>query len=248
MDLTPSVRDHSDYTILQSTNPEFLKSIVRVNIHRSHRQMIQWISPRGCSRPGPSRAGGYRRSCSDPTAFGKEAHGSLLGLRGLHHQWLRRNRAIALPQAHQAAERTVPSWHLEGGAGSVEVDRSNGKETKEKESVFQGGRSLREITLNEPIRYAAGDRVEKWLNSLLCLDATLPSPKTHPRDFPTRPHASFCTSTEIHFSLSIQSPRGSCRTLLHSMSLLATVCVPPYLDFGSRCRMLTCENRQELAR
>ena len=34
-------------------------------------------------------------------------------------------------------------------------------------------RSLREIKLETPIRYASGDQVEKWLNSLLCLDAAI---------------------------------------------------------------------------
>lgn len=34
-------------------------------------------------------------------------------------------------------------------------------------------RSLREIKLEEPIRYSPGDNVEKWLNHLLCLDATV---------------------------------------------------------------------------
>lgn len=34
-------------------------------------------------------------------------------------------------------------------------------------------RSLREIKLDEPIRYSPGDNVEKWLNHLLCLDATI---------------------------------------------------------------------------
>ncbi len=34
-------------------------------------------------------------------------------------------------------------------------------------------RSLREIKLEEPIRYSPGDNVEKWLNNLLCLDATI---------------------------------------------------------------------------
>jgi N-acetyltransferase 10 len=28
------------------------------------------------------------------------------------------------------------------------------------------------VTLNESIRYSGGDAVEKWLNDLLCLDAT----------------------------------------------------------------------------
>lgn len=35
------------------------------------------------------------------------------------------------------------------------------------------GRTLNEITLNESIRYAPGDEVERWLNHLLCLDATV---------------------------------------------------------------------------
>ena len=34
------------------------------------------------------------------------------------------------------------------------------------------GRVLHEIVLNDSIRYANGDHVEKWLNDLLCLDAT----------------------------------------------------------------------------
>ena len=38
-------------------------------------------------------------------------------------------------------------------------------------SSTPGGRVLREVTLNEPIRYASGDDVEKWLYDLLCLNA-----------------------------------------------------------------------------
>lgn len=38
-------------------------------------------------------------------------------------------------------------------------------------------RTLREITLTTPIRYAANDKIEKWLNQLLCLDASV-IPKT----------------------------------------------------------------------
>lgn len=36
-------------------------------------------------------------------------------------------------------------------------------------------RTLREIKLETPIRYGAGDKVEKWLNSVLCLDASIAS-------------------------------------------------------------------------
>merc|ERR1711939_923308 len=37
--------DHVDYTILPSTNPEYNKAIVRINVHRQHRQTIQYIHP-----------------------------------------------------------------------------------------------------------------------------------------------------------------------------------------------------------
>ncbi len=30
---------------------------------------------------------------------------------------------------------------------------------------------LKEIELEEPLRYSTGDGIEKWLNGLLCLDA-----------------------------------------------------------------------------
>ncbi len=34
----------------------------------------------------------------------------------------------------------------------------------------KGGRTLKEVSLETPIRYSAGDPVEQWLNNVLCLD------------------------------------------------------------------------------
>jgi len=48
-------------------------------------------------------------------------------------------------------------------------------------------RSLAEIKLEQPIRYGQADPVEKWLNALLCLDAT-----TLPRHISGCPHPSQC--------------------------------------------------------
>jgi N-acetyltransferase 10 len=50
-----------------------------------------------------------------------------------------------------------------------------------------GGRSLREIKLEEPIRYGTSDPIEKWLNKLLCLDATIVS-----KNIQGCPHPSEC--------------------------------------------------------
>lgn len=50
------------------------------------------------------------------------------------------------------------------------------------------GRLLREVTLEEPIRYGPEDPVEQWLLSLLCLNAA-----DHiPRVPPTLPHPDEC--------------------------------------------------------
>lgn len=38
-------QEHTDYTIIRSTNPDFKKAIIRINITRNNRQTIQYISP-----------------------------------------------------------------------------------------------------------------------------------------------------------------------------------------------------------
>ena len=38
-------QEHTDYDIVQSTNPEFNNAIIRVNLYRDHRQTIQYIQP-----------------------------------------------------------------------------------------------------------------------------------------------------------------------------------------------------------
>lgn len=42
-------REHEHYEIIQSTNPEFNHSIVRINIFQQHRQTIQVFEPITCS-------------------------------------------------------------------------------------------------------------------------------------------------------------------------------------------------------
>jgi tRNA(Met) C34 N-acetyltransferase TmcA len=39
--------------------------------------------------------------------------------------------------------------------------------------IFHPGRKLEEISLNDSIRYANRDPIERWLNGLLCLDAAI---------------------------------------------------------------------------
>lgn len=67
------------------------------------------------------------------------------------------------------------------------------------------GRVLHEITLNESIRYRNGDKVEDWLNRLLCLDVS--TPPANLREFPSPsdcklyPFSSGCDSVYSYLSL-----------------------------------------------
>jgi N-acetyltransferase 10 len=57
---------------------------------------------------------------------------------------------------------------------------------REQSASGVSGRTLHEIELKDPVRYSKGDPVEKWLNQLLCLDASvvqkIPSGFPHPKD------------------------------------------------------------------
>lgn len=58
------------------------------------------------------------------------------------------------------------------GGVTAEVKKTVAMTTKSEGTSSSSGRILQEIVLNESIRYADKDPVEKWLNNLLCLDAT----------------------------------------------------------------------------
>lgn len=38
-------KEHIDYDLLESTNPEWGKCVVRVNVFRDHRQTVQYVQP-----------------------------------------------------------------------------------------------------------------------------------------------------------------------------------------------------------
>ncbi|EGS22106.1 uncharacterized protein CTHT_0016220 [Thermochaetoides thermophila DSM 1495] len=168
-------KDHADYTIIQSTNPEFNKAIVRVNIHRNHRQTIQYIRPQDAHVLGQAELVVIDEAAAIPLPLVKKLMGPyLVFMASTISGYEGTGRSLSLKLIKQLREQSRAGANPNGG-NAVEVDRSTLKATKETTSV--GGRSLKEITLSEPIRYAQGDNVEKWLNTLLCLDATLPRSK-----------------------------------------------------------------------
>lgn len=175
-------KDHADYSIIQSTNPDFNKAIVRVNIHRNHRQTIQYFRPQDAHVLGQAELVIIDEAAAIPLPLVKKLMGPyMVFMASTISGYEGTGRSLSLKLIKQLREQSM-SGANPNGSGAIEVDRSSGKATKESTAV--GGRSLKEITLSEPIRYAQGDNVEKWLNTLLCLDATLPKSKLNTQGCP----------------------------------------------------------------
>ena len=180
-------REHVDFTVVESANPDLRKTVVRINVFHQHRQTIQYIEPsdhallaqaellvvdEAAAIPMPQvRAllGPYLVFLAS-TVNGYEGTGRALSLKLI--QQLRAGKQAAAGANAAAASSSDGKAGADGGdaAGSV------------------GGRTLREVSLEEPIRYARGDPIERWLHEVLCLDAT-----SHTPQITGCPHPSECS-------------------------------------------------------
>ena len=97
-------------------------------------------------------------------------------------------RSLSLKLIQQLRESTRPSLTKDAAATEDDAAAASSSSKKPVTKAPPKARTLREIKLETPIRYAAGDKVEKWLNSLLCLDATILPRQTHM----SCPHPSKC--------------------------------------------------------
>jgi N-acetyltransferase 10 len=177
--------DHVDYSIIQSTNPDFNKAIVRVNIHRQHRQTIQYIRPQDAHVLGQAELVVIDEAAAIPLPLVRKLIGPyLVFMSSTINGYEGTGRSLSLKLIKQLREQSRGTFKVDDVEDAEVADRATGKATKNTDKGLAGGRSLREITLSEPIRYAKGDAVEGWLNRLLCLDATLPRTKLNTQGCP----------------------------------------------------------------
>lgn len=134
-----------DYDLIRSTNPDFANAIVRINIFRAHRQTIQYVQPHDHQKISQAELLVIDEAAAIPLPIVKKLLGPYL---------------VFLSSTINGYEGTGRSLSLKL------IDQ-----LREQNARGSGGRALREVTLEEPIRYAAGDPVETWLQNLLCLDA-----------------------------------------------------------------------------
>ncbi|KAI3614609.1 hypothetical protein CBS9595_003880 [Malassezia furfur] len=157
---------------MQRGTGEWKDVVVRLNVFRGHRQTIQYIQPQdhhvlsqaelvvideaaAIPLPVVRRLLGPYLVFLSSTVNGYEGTGRSLSLKLLEQ--LRQGSAAA-DRTSAAADRT-----------SAAADRAPSGAP----AAAWSARALKEVTLEEPIRYAEGDEVEAWLHRLLCLDASV---------------------------------------------------------------------------
>ncbi|EIW59415.1 DUF699-domain-containing protein [Trametes versicolor FP-101664 SS1] len=179
--------EHLDYDIVQSTNPDFNKAIVRVNVFRNHRQTIQYIQPEDAHVLGQAELVIIDEAAAIPLPLVRNLMGPyLIFMASTINGYEGTGRSLSLKLIQQLRESTRPSLTKDATPSEDAATASSSKKALAK--AAPKARTLREIKLETPIRYAAGDKVEKWLNSLLCLDATLLPRAAHM----STPHPSKC--------------------------------------------------------
>ena len=175
--------EHMDYDIIQSTNPSFNKAIVRVDVKREHRQTIQYISPNDSHVLGQAELLIIDEAAAIPLPIVKKLMGPyLIFMASTINGYEGTGRSLSLKLIQQLRTQSNNATPSETTVVS--------RDKKSNEITGALTRTLKEVVLDEPIRYAPGDPVEKWLNKLLCLDVSLSK------------NAKFATKgTHIHLSV-----------------------------------------------
>ena len=151
--------EHTDYDIIQSTNPEFHNAVVRVNIHEknNHRQTIQYLHPSDAHKLGQAELVVIDEAAAIPLPLVKKLLGPyLVFMSSTINGYEGTGRSLSLKLLDQLRKQSNPT--------TVEATKAT--------SANQY-RALREVVLEESIRYKPGDNIEDWLNRLLCLDANM---------------------------------------------------------------------------
>ncbi|XP_043209969.1 RNA cytidine acetyltransferase-like, partial [Amphibalanus amphitrite] len=154
-------QEHLDYELIQSTNPEFNKAVVRVNVFKEHRQTIQYIHPSDSVKLGQAELVVIDEAAAIPLPLVKALLGPyLVFMSSTINGYEGTGRSLSLKLLEQLRSQS--------GAGSTAA--------KAGAEAQNAGRTLVEVSLDESIRYRPGDPIESWLNALLCLDASAVRP------------------------------------------------------------------------
>ena len=177
-------QEHLDYSLKYNAGRgrDETKCIIAVQMHRNHRQIIQYISPTEPDKLASAELVAIDEAAAIPlpvvkklmnpdrltflssTVNGYEGTGRALSLKLIKD--LRDRKSFGVGEASAASDAIVGPKAKKGEV-KVHEQRWAAAAAAASEST---GSALKEVQLSTPIRYAPGDPIEAWLNKLLCLD------------------------------------------------------------------------------
>jgi N-acetyltransferase 10 len=184
-------QEHLDYTVAYNSakGREETKCITSIRIHRTHRQVIQYIAPSETDKFATAEIVAIDEAAAIPlpivrllmkqpdrltfmssTITGYEGTGRALSLKLIKELRDAKGGRQAEMQAANAAAGSITGPRTKKGEVKVHEQRWKAAAAALEGSSEQLFGALREIELTTPIRYAPADPVEAWLNKLLCLD------------------------------------------------------------------------------
>lgn len=165
--------EHLDYNVHQSTHSDWKNCIVRVDIFRNHRQTIQYIQPQDYKVLGQAELVVIDEAAAIPIKLVRNLIGPyLVFMASTINGYEGTGRSLSLKlisQLRELSKRSTVASTATAGKDSSSANELNTSTTASYPKSITS-RSLKELKLEEPIRYDEGDGVEKWLNGLLCLD------------------------------------------------------------------------------
>ncbi|KAJ8936776.1 hypothetical protein NQ318_008992 [Aromia moschata] len=132
-------QEHIDYSLIRSTNPEFNKSIVRINVFREHRQTVQYIHPTDSHKLTQAELLVIDEAAAIPLPFVKSMLGPyLVYLASTINGYEGTGRSLSLKLLSQLRMQAMPAG-------------SNKNSNNKVEPGVTSGRNLSEVTLDESI-------------------------------------------------------------------------------------------------
>lgn len=165
-------QEHTDYEIIQSTDPGLNNAIVRVNVFRSHRQTIQYVDPQDASG---SLSQAELLVIDEAAAIPLPVIESMLGpylvfMCSTITGYEGTGRSLSLKLMKKLREGSAPPALQDKGING-HSNRQADRDAAAVSSKSGSGRVFREVQMEIPIRYGHKDPVEEWLYDLLCLEA-----------------------------------------------------------------------------
>jgi len=146
-------REKIDFDVHFSTDVDMKSVVVKINVFKDHKQSINYIHPNHVSIISHAEIIVIDEAAAIPLHVVKNLMGPcLIFMASTIHGYEGTGRSLSLKLIKQLREQSSVKYDGDQGLG--------------------GARLLKEVSLDQAIRYADQDPIESWLNKLLCLDAT----------------------------------------------------------------------------